>query len=420
MELREETSTQNALVYPEDIKVDWAPGDAWYDYQLQDNGGLGLLTQYGARNQTNPYAMEFMTYQIKERLIPGLEVEEDLLDWAWDFAFYAVDQIDPYMFFHGYTDVVKTNEPMYYQFSVREDLDDEFREIGCDAAEFFKIFPEGAMKNFRYLYNDIDEKKGLLKNFDIVHDYFHDHLSMIEDEMHESYYDDEIKFFRRYGKENAMYVMERAVWAALIWMISPEHDSRTWRYDFHPIFQIVYDHKACLLNDWTFYRPGYFMMDERPLGSCAKCGTTEWCVELTHGKHKTEYICQSCASDGEPFPGFTCGTKTCTSIECKNHPAHEHANTLKGTRKIREIEADARYGPLRQLPNGMKTRELPGIIYINQYAIEKTTRSIADQVGNAFTALLEDSFSDKPEDRRDENYGYYDRDEGDSLLDEWL
>lgn len=386
---QQEQSALDLMVFPNNERPEWEPGTPWYDYQLADNGGMGLMTEYGAMRDKNFEALEFITMQIRDRLTSGFTPDEDVVEWAWNFAFYAIDQMDPYMFFHGYTDVVKSDESLYYQFEVREDFNEEFREIDCEYLEYYKLFPEGAIKNFRILYNDLNEKKGLLKNFDTIYDYFHDHVGMIEAEMHEGYYPEEVSFFRRYGAQNAKYLMERCVWAALIWMISPEQESRNWRYSHHPIFQIVYDHRACVLDHWTFYRPGLFQMSERPLKSCAKCGTQEWCVELTHGKEKTEFICQSCLSNGEAFPGMTCGTKMCTALECPNHPAHEHAKSLKGQQKIRQIEAEARYGPLMQLPNGMMVRELPGIIYINNKVIEKTTKSMADQIGHAFAALLE-------------------------------
>ena len=370
------------LYHPDKNMPDWDGVVPWYDYQLAEHGGQGLLTQYGAMNEVNFECCEFIAFQFERWGLPTPDA--DLIEWCWNFAFYAVDQIDPYLWFGGYTDVVKADDTCYFQFSVREDLREDFREIGPEHLEYFEHAPEVSQRNFPKLYNS-----PTLKNFDMIYDYFQDHMSFGLDGMHESAYSDEIKFFRRYGNKAAVDWMELGVWAAMIWLISPTEESRNWRYSFHPIFQLCYDAGSCILNDWTFYEPGYYMKHERPAKSCATCGTHEWCVELTQVRGKnTEHICQSCLSEGEPFPGATCGSKFCDQVKCINHPAHDHAKSVGMNRAQREIAADRRFGSMHQLPWGEKTRELPGMVYINTRVMEAQANSIANDMGDAFQKLL--------------------------------
>lgn len=376
-------SSEVELIGPNDLCADWDPTIPWYTHQLAENGGMGLMQQYGAMNEVNYEACEFIEYQFKRFGMPV--PDRDLVEWAWHFAFYAVDQVDPYMFFHGFSDVFKTEEPLYYQFAVREHPSQAYEEISGEYAEFYRHFPKEGKTNFVRLYSNPG-----LKNFDMIYDYFTDHVTHISDTHHEGYYPDEVEFFRRYGEKVAKDWMELAVWSALIWMISPEPESKDWRYSFHPIFQIVYDEGSCLLNDWTFYVPGLFIMDERPVRSCAICGTHEWCVELTqkYDHQDVEYTCQHCLSEGEPFPGMICGTKHCTTVTCKNHPENGNLSPVDMNRKKREMEANKRYGELKQLPNGMKARENPGIIYVNTRVMDKYSKSIASDMGKVFQALL--------------------------------
>lgn len=373
------------LVYPEKLELDWDPNVPWYDYQLADHGGLGLLQQYGAMNEANFEACEFIKYQFHRFGLP--EPDQDLAEWCWKFAFYGFDQVDPYLFFHGISDVYKTNEALYYQFAVRHHEHEPFEEISGDSAEFFRHTPNEYQQNFYSLYNS-----PTLKNFDSIYDYFEDHVGHILDTMHESYYPDEVEFFRRYGKKNARDWMELGVWAAIIWMIGPDEESRNWRYSFHPIFQLVYDHGSCLLDDWTFYKPGLFIMDERPVKSCSVCGVQDWCVELTQMKNRdgftSGYICSHCASDGEPFPGMTCGTKSCTQVGCKHHPSFSNALVVGKDRAIREIENERRYGKMIEGPGGFMHREKPGIIYMNTRIMDKYSKSIADDMGAVLSGLL--------------------------------
>lgn len=383
---------ESKLVPTDSVNVPWEVGYRDYNYQLTDHGGVGLLEFYHSQSHKNFEALEFMYNRVGRDVFPGYFPEEDILEWAYAFAYYAVDQYDPYFFFHGFTDVQKSEESDYYQFSVRDDTSEKFREVSGENVELYKLFPKGAEVNFPILYNDMDRKTGLLRNFDLVYDYFHEHVGEVRQDLNGDWHPDEMKLFQKYGTQAAIDLMEASVWAALLWMISPEPESREWRYTYHPIFQIVYDHKACLLESWVFHTPEYFKMEERPLGSCSKCKTTDWCVELYQTEADTSYLCQSCVSEMRPFPGMTCGTKMCTALGCINHPAHQLHNSLQGDKAVRQIEAVSRYGELTTLENGMHVRQRPGILYVNNLAIEQTTKSIADKMGSAFTLMLEESF----------------------------
>ena len=359
----------------------WDPIEPWHSYQLQDHGGIGVVSQYGGNQFVNYEAYAFMEAMFKKFNRGRLPCTE-LLEWAWDFAFQAIDQVDPYLFFHGATDVIKTDEPYYYQFSIRYDDEEPWEDVSGEEAEHFKYWKEGE-KVFFYLL----DKPGLQEYFDGIYDYFSDHMAYAMEAMndgYDSYYLEET-LHKRYG-DSFVHLAHLGVWSALMWMISPE--AKSWRYDHHPIFRNVYSGGECLLNGWNFHSPQYFKKAERPVGSCAECGVKDWCVELVQDDEMNiKYTCQHCQTGGDPFPGAICGTKMCSRLECEHHPDHVHARSMVGSRIKREIQAEARYGKL-QKHNGVYTRELPGMIHLEHKVIQHYSKSIASDVGRVLEGLL--------------------------------
>ena len=353
------------------------PYEMWSDYQLNEHSGIGLLQQYGGDSQKNYEVYDFMESQFKRfGLIPP---QEDVLEWCWDMAFYLVDQVDPYIFFQGATDVVLTNEPYYHQCAVREEPDAPFEEIEPENLELYRYWAEGSES-----YHELMKYPGLQEHFEHIYESLMDYVGNM--------YDGDDCFLReareKYGPK-AKDLIHLGTWAAVMWMISPQ--AKSWRFNFHPIFQLCYEGGACLLNNWRFYGQEYFYITPRQIKSCGKCGIHEWCAELVQDKESKNfiYMCESCESDKEPFPGRTCGTRMCTVVKCPNHPAHAEIDKLTGNTKVRMIAADRRYGEMRALPNGLQVRELPGMMHVNHKMIEHYSKSIAGDMGKVLTALLE-------------------------------
>lgn len=385
------TETAKLLPSLPDYSEDWAPQAPWYEYQMCEHGGLGVISQYGGNSVVNEAAYYFMFAQFKMRA--GRGVDEDLLDWCWNFAFQAVDQVDPYILFHGCTDVIKTDRTYYNQFSIREEEHHYWSEVSGESAEHFELFPEGVQA-----YDVLMSRPGLQEYFDTIHDYFDDHISWYTSAEGSQFKEsDEYYLINKYGPKTKD-LMHLGVWAALMWMISPEEDSREWRAKHHPIFDMCYSEGSCFLHDWRFYPPTHYKMDHRPLQSCAECGAHEDCVELVQVVRTKafRYICQSCQSDNTPFPGMICGTTMCTRVECHNHPAHttdlvaynDPLARHKASRAKRMLEADARYGELEDIGYGVKVRELPGMVHINQKVIQHYSNSITSDLGKVLDRLL--------------------------------
>lgn len=372
-----------------DYSADWDPHQEWYEYGLCDHGGCGVIG-YGGLKVAVEEAYYFMFQQFRRFGVKP--PEEDLLEWCWSFAFQCIDQVDPYLLFYGCTDVIKTNKTDFNQFSVKEDEQDPWCECNHGSAEHFEYFSNGEQA-----WEILMERPGLQEYFDTIDDYFSDHISWYTSDEGAAFRDsDEHILMAKYG-EQTVDLMHLGIWAAVMWMAGPMPESKHWRNKHHPIFSLCYEGGEAFLHEWRFYPTELFKMEERPAHSCAFCAVTHDCVELVQLKNDgVKFVCQSCQSDGRPFPGMICGTTMCTRVECTNHPAHttdlvlanDPLSKFKASRTKRMLEADIRYGEIRDVGHGVKTRDLPGMVYINNKMIEHYSNSITSDVGRVLDALL--------------------------------
>jgi hypothetical protein len=294
----------------------------------------------------------------------------DLLIWCWEMAFYYIDQYDPYLFFWGMSDVIKTEDNYYYQYALR-DGDDRWYEVEADELETFAQW-----SGFEGRFQDIYNTPGLSEYFDGVEDFLQNHIADVASDPHG--YPQEDKFYRQYGKHAYDYI-HLGLWAAIVWMISPE--AGWWRHKFHPIFQMCYDYGECIIHTWTFYEPTEYRKLNRPAHSCVQCGIQEYCVELSQvdrpGVNGTYFMCENCLHP-KPFGENFCGSRECEKFSCPNHP-NKNQSSL--------VASDRRYGKLKKT-KGMPHRALPGMMVLNYVAIEKNAGSIADLVDREFQRLL--------------------------------
>ena len=365
--------------YPTDIYPDWKPTDAAYetqdycDYapQLSDPfSGEGLLSLYNRRDSMPDEAEHFVRQQFQRFGIEQPPLE--LMYYSWWQTYYYVDAIDPYVFFYGCCDVIKTEENYYYQYSVCNDNFENWREIEPGTGETFKYWKKG-----EEAWETLMDYPGLDEYFDDFSDYFGEHFDCVMADDHPESYADEWEFINRWGKKGAYDRVHLALWASIMWMMSPM--AKAWRTEKHPIFGIVYEYDACLVHDWCFHSPEYYHVDNRPAMTCAVCGVSEWCVELIHSvDHETKFICEHCLNPVKTV-GASCGKRSCTKHSCAHH---------EGIGAAKQIAADERYGPLRQLPGGQKARELPGMMYINEKAVDQLSMGIADSMGEDLKKLL--------------------------------
>lgn len=367
-----------------DYSADWDMADKTEDYQLSEvaGNGYGVIGYYGGKSLSVKEAFPFIVAQY-ERF--GQEVPDmDMLSWCWDQAFYYIDQFDPYALMTGSCDVIKTEEAYYYQYAVSDD-GKSWMEVEPDEVETFRYWDKGEES-----WNILMQHPGLEEYFDHIYDYFDDHFSYIRDDDHAEAYGEEWELMNKYGPKTQD-IAHLGIWAAIMWMSSPLEEAKAWRYEFHPIFNICYEHGACVLHAWTFHDPNYFERLERRPKTCAKCGIDSWCVDYTMiASEQQSYICEHCLSDGLPFPGRVCGTRLCEKTSCPHHPVSLAPEDQKmvAKRKVMQLAADERFGALQQLPDGRQVRELPGYIKLNEIAMNQYAGQISSTVADVFGALL--------------------------------
>ncbi len=366
--------------HPKHIYPDWKINErsldsyetGYYENQLIDEyGGTGLLTSYCPRDSMPDAAEQFLREQFGRFGID--QPPQSLLYYCWWQTYYYVDTMDPYVFFYGCCDVIKTEENYFFQYSVCNDDFREWTEIVPGEGETFRYWDKGIQA-----WETLMQYPGLDEFFDGFADYYEDYfLCLTEDNTYPGIETEEKEFFDLWGKKGSYDRIHLGLWASIMWMMSPM--GKSWRVKRHPIFDICYEHGEVLVHQWCFYSPQYFRVDDRPAMTCSVCGNSEWCVELTQvGPEDTKYICESCLN---PIvrAGATCGNRVCTKISCPHNP---------GVDAAKSIAADARYGSVRKLENGHKVRELPGMMYLNEKAINHYSTGIADIMGEDLKKLL--------------------------------
>lgn len=111
-----------------------------------------------------------------------------------------------------------------------------------------------------------------------------------------------------------------AAWAAWCWFIGPH--SREWRYNYHDIFNVCLRDGECLLYEGVLVAPTHYKKINRPPKSCAACGLSSWCVEMSQIQGTTRYICEHCLNGPPMFEQATCGTRACRHVECPYNKFH--------------------------------------------------------------------------------------------------
>jgi len=336
-------------------------------YNYQPNGGI--MSRSYPHDYVPDEAEEFMRGQYS---INEANPTQTLIYYCWWEAFTFVEQIDPYSFFYGCCDVIKTEESYHYQYAVCDDSFQNWTEVDPGATETFIYWEEGVQA-----WNIMMNYPGLDSYFDLFFDYFNDTYQEALDSWENDLAHPMIEFIHIWGRRDAYHMIHLGLWSAIMWMMSPM--ARPWRAARHPIFDTCYEYGSCLIHDWCFYPPPYYRKENRPALTCAVCGVSEWCVELVQMVDgETRFLCEHCLNP-VPHAYHTCGTRSCTNIKCEHHP---------GINAAKRIAADKRFGSLRQLPDGRKARALPGMMTINQTLIDQYASSIADVVGQDLKRLL--------------------------------
>ena len=365
---------------PPSYAAAWHPVAKFDDALLANHGSSGVLEYYGVSRTVNEDCFYYMMDQFKRFGIYPIP-QNDLLSWCWSTALYYIDTYDPYILFDGLTDVVRTNEGYYYQYSLFDDETQRWSDVNAEYIETFKLWPDGA-KNW-HIMND---HPGLTKHFMGLYDYFIEHFDFIEFESNNQYYDEERALITKYGPKTRD-LCHLGIWATIMWMCSQFEAAVAWRNKFHPIFNFCYEEGACVVVDGNhFAGPTHFKRHERAANSCSKCGVVDWCVEIVDQHESVNFLCEHCVSGGERFPSRICGRRMCEQLECPNHPFFKDDEAKK---KMRMVNAARRFGPLQQLPNGMEFRALPGYIVSEMKQIAQIGRGVGDRAaGEAYTNIL--------------------------------
>jgi hypothetical protein len=334
-------------------------------------GGYGVMSYYQADGWMPPECKQFVIDQfLSLRLVPP---GDDFLYWCWEFMYYYVEQMDPYVFFFGGTDVVLTEENYHYQYSVTSGNRDSWEDVHPDNIEVFRYWPKG-----EEAWATMMRYPGLEDFYPEVFEYFSEHFNYVRQDDHPEAYKQEWTFIHRYGNKVNDFA-HLGIWAVFMWMCSPM--AKSWRGNNHPIFDICYRDGECVINGWCFMSPEYYKRQERHPMSCASCGVVEHCVELVPiNNQETKFICEHCCHPQITEEGNTCGSTQCAKTSCPNHP---------GATASRLVRAKHRYGDLQERSaDGRHYRELPGMMTINKIAIEHSAKGLAELMGDELTKLL--------------------------------
>ena len=363
----------NEMIQLPEFAAAWDEQHPYDDRPMSNNGSFGILEYYGVGRESNEACFIYMMEQFQRfgiRPIP----QDDLLSYCWTTALYYIDTYDPYLMFDGLTDVIKTKEAYYYQYSYFNEDEDRWYDVKGDYIETFRYWADGS-KNWHY----VNTQPGLKKHFPALYDYFEEHFVFLNaDQFDAEFYAEERALIKKYGPTTTD-LIHLGIWAAVMWMCAPMAESVEWREHYHPIYNFCYQDGACLvLEGMHFVGPSHYKRHERPVNSCAKCGIQDWCVEIVDMKTSVELLCEHCVSGGERFPSRVCGRRMCETTSCQNHPffKDDEAKT-----KLRMLAAAKRFGPLRTLENGMKVRSLPGFIVAEMKQIQQIGKGVGDRAG---------------------------------------
>lgn len=381
------------LPSPDQINVPWEKESSTSAIALSFESGFDSIFLDYHRISLPPSLFDFVQEQfyhfVASKNNSFSMPDEKMVMGCWETCLFYLDVYDPFLLFQGVTDVILTDKPNYYQFSYYNDQEKAWIDINPDTGiDHFEYFPKGA-ESATILYN----------NPGLNNTHFSGLYEFLEEQWGENCHERgslQNDFKKEYG-DRAFDILHLISWACVVWMIGPGKNSRFWREYNHPVFSHIYDgdniaNREVLLTEYSMLTEKEFKMHERAPLSCAICGIKNQlsnCITLEDNNNSGVYyyVCQHCLSDGEPFPGRTCGTLYCTYVSCKHHPAH---NLDRGAQlaSMRQIAADKRFGQLRQLENGMYTRDLPGLIMINHVAIQQNVKSIASDFERVLLGLL--------------------------------
>lgn len=379
---------EDFMIAPSFSDVVWEPSSKSEDYHLAQ-GGIGIFEYYGVQRMNPHPCMEYIMQQFKRFGVWPIP-QNDLIGLCWETALHYVDVYDPYLFFDGVCDVVKTDEAYFYQYSVKDEGTsgvETWTDVDVEYVETFRYWPAGSAN-----WQVMNESPGLKEYFSSLYDFFEDCWDMNNGFPGD---DDLVALQKKYGPKTKD-LIHLGIWSAVMWMCSQEPEAVDWRDKFHPIFNTCYAEGSCIvIEGHHFVGPSYYKRVERAPGTCAECGVKQWCIELVDNGEQTasgeniiQYKCEKC-STGERFPNRVCGKRMCDAVKCINHPLHSDPD---GRAKMRMLQADKRFGPLKQLPNGLHVRPLPGYILTEMKLAQTVGLGVGAKAGNEIYSYALDMY----------------------------
>tara|TARA_B100000131_G_scaffold299131_1_gene319283 strand:+ start:1192 stop:2211 length:1020 start_codon:yes stop_codon:yes gene_type:complete len=167
---------------------------------------------------------------------------------------------------------------------------------------------------------------------------------------------------------------EIIVWATFMWVLSQY--GKDWIYELEELFGCVQDFKAAYVSAWEdsgkLLDPRLMVDTKREVGTCATCGTRQWCVQgymvqrfneemipLSEAKAKGvseedlvnqgwKFYCNRCAVDlkeygykmdeyDERIANPMCGNTTCLNTGCPHLPTVEGVGGRKIPKTMVEV-----------------------------------------------------------------------------------
>lgn len=292
-----------------------------HEYHM--NVGQGLMGLYD-QGDLPQELIDFCFSQYDRFGIPRPPLEVVLIG-AWS-TYEAIDIAAPYSLFMGVSDVDMSPDWQTHTFDIVDPESGRIIEAEPEWTETFCYIPGQAEESFnRYMSHPGLER--LPYPASEVIELCLDGEWNGEEAVHRLSEEDEMILrslcAREDGSVDGIRVrsyFKLAAWAAWCWFVGPL--SREWRYDHHDIFNICLREGECLLYEGVLVEPKYYKKINRPPQSCAACGLSSWCVEMSQIQGTTRYICEHCLNGPPIFEQATCGTRACRHVECPYNKFH--------------------------------------------------------------------------------------------------
>jgi hypothetical protein len=263
------------------------------------------------------------------QLVKVEEPPEDVIRYGAWATYYAIDIMDPYALFCGFSDVDCSDDWCEFAYEV-SDLDGKVHEItDPEYLESFvhnpgqdqKRFTEALNRMYQPDFKGIDEMPFDMSMF--VQEWWdnEDPLKMLDDTskawLGDKKYDEVRPFF------------DLASWATWLWFTGPY--GRDFRTQHHPIFNAVLTSKrgeAIVYEGGIFGGDDYTKLPRKPQ-SCVTCGLDAWCVEMVHIKGTSRFMCEHHVNGKLPLYGSAnCGSRVCKFVACPYNSEYGKANGM--------------------------------------------------------------------------------------------